>query len=404
MTMNPLHRSPSGPRHRFSYLAVCTVFVAFMMCVMLPQVGVARTMLQIGDGMTLSFADGDIDVRSGSGELHDIEVSENGVVMLTADYLNIDADGVAGGDDWFINELLMTNALVPESGLFINRVEMRDISAGAIDHDSLQGSQPFLTDPPVTEQSLIRMTNLSLQAENALISVDEISSLPVRLAETAQGRVFVTEGGLAVKGMTVMPLDQVRGENPLVDKLADRGMNSMSLDFVVMASIDMSATGMLVGYEFLSDIQDLATIEFAVRFAIDDDVFERLVPLLASPDDNPAALIGLSGAIALESGRLVIEDSGLGDIIFAVAAEEEGVSEAEFRSMTRMSAAAGVGSTFPEHVSRLLPPIEAMLKQGGRLTVTATPDTPVPLSSAIGFAMLPDLAIDQLGIVLSHQP
>jgi len=404
MIMNLIYRSSPGPRHRVSYLAVFTVFAICMMSVMLPQVGVARTMLQIGDGMTLSFADGDIDIRSGSGELHDVEVSEDGVVTLTADYLNIDADGVAGDDDWFINELLMTNVLVPDSGLFINRVEMRDISAGALDHDSLEGSQPFLTDPPVTEQSLIRMTNLSLQAENALISVDEISSLPVRLAETAQGRVFVAEGGLAVKGMTVMPLNQVRGENPLVDKLADRGMNSMSLDFVVMTSIDMSETGMLVGYEFISDIQDLATIEFAVRLAIDDDVFERLMPLLASPDDNAAALIGLSGAIALESGRLVIEDSGLGDIIVAVAAEEEGVSEAEFRSMTRMSAAAGVGSTFPEHVSRLLPPIEAMLKQGGRLTVSATPDTPVPLSSAIGFAMLPDLAIDQLGIVLSHQP
>ena len=375
-----------------------------MMCVMLPQVGVARTMLQIGDGMTLSFADGDIDVRSGSGELHDIEVSENGVVTLTADYLNIDADGVAGGDDWFINALLMTNVLVPESGLFINRVEMRDISAGAINHETLEGPQPLLSDPPVTEQSLIRMTNLSLQAENALISVDEISSLPVRLGETAQGQVFVTEGGLAVKGMTVMPLEQLRGANPLVDKLAERGMNSMALDFVVMASIDMLETQMLVGYEFMSDIQDLATIEFAVRFAIDDDVFVRLMPLLESPDDNAAALIGLSGAIALESGRLVIDDAGLGDIIFAVAAKEEGVSEAEFRSMTRMSAAVSVGATFPDNVSRLLPPIEAMLKQGGRLTVSATPDKPVPLSSAIGFAMLPDLAIEQLGIVLSHQP
>lgn len=404
MIMKLLHRSHPAPRPGLRYLAACALFAAFMMSVMLPQVGVARTMLQIGDGMTLSFADGDIDIRSGSGELHDVEVSEDGVVTLTADYLNIDADGVAGDDDWFINELLMTNVLVPDSGLFINRVEMRDISAGALDHESLQGSPPFVTDPPVTEQSLIRMTNLSVQAENALISVDEISSLPVRLAGTAQGRVFVTEGGLAVKGMTVMPLNQVRGENPLVDKLADRGMNSMSLDFVVMTSIDMSETGMLVGYEFISDIQDLATIEFAVRLAIDDDVFERLMPLLASPDDNAAALIGLSGAIALESGRLVIDDSGLGDIIFAVAAEEEGVSEAEFRSMTRMSTAVSVGTTFPENVSRLLPPIEAMLKQGGRLTVSATPDTPVPLSSAIGFAMLPDLAINQLGIELSHQP
>ena len=29
---------------------------------------------------------------------------------------------------------------------------------------------------------------------------------------------------------------------------------------------------------------------------------------------------------------------------------------------------------------------------------------PVPLSSVIGFAMMPDLAIDQLGISVTHQP
>ena len=368
-------------------------------CLLSPHMAGARTMLQLEDGVTLSFADGDIDIRSGSGELFDVAVSEDGEVALTADYLNIDADGTMGTEDWYINSLLMENALVPDAGLFINRIELRDILAGALDGDELASSNAF-----VTEQSLVRMSNLSLEAEDALISVDEISSLPIRLVEPTPGNPIVTEGGLAVRGMTIMPLEQARGKNPLIDKLAERGMNAVSLDFIVMTDIDMAGAGMNVGYEVMSDIHDLATIEFAVRFTIDDDVYARLLPLLAAPEDNAVAMLGLSGAIAVESGRLVIEDVGLGDIAFAVAAEEEGVSEAELRSMARMSAAAGVGATFPENVARLLPPIEAMLKEGGRLTATAAPDMPVPLSSAIGFAMFPDLAINQLGIALSHQP
>ena len=368
-------------------------------CLLSPHMAGARTMLQLEDGVTLSFADGDIDIRSGSGELFDVAVSEDGEVALTADYLNIDADGTMGTEDWYINSLLMENALVPDAGLFINRIELRDILAGALDGDELASSNAF-----VTEQSLVRMSNLSLEAEDALISVDEISSLPIRMAEPTPGNPIVTEGGLAVRGMTIMPLEQARGKNPLIDKLAERGMNAVSLDFIVMTDIDMAGAGMNVGYEVMSDIHDLATIEFAVRFTIDDDVYARLLPLLAAPEDNAVAMLGLSGAIAVESGRLVIEDVGLGDIAFAVAAEEEGVSEAELRSMARMSAAAGVGATFPENVARLLPPIEAMLKEGGRLTATAAPDMPVPLSSAIGFAMFPDLAINQLGIALSHQP
>lgn len=384
---------------RTLHLVAGAFFWVFAISLMAPQMASARTMLQIGDGMTLSFADGDIDIRSGSGELHDVEISEDGKVALTADYLNIDADGTMGDDDWYINSLLMKNALVPDAGLFINRVEVRDLFAGALDGAQVADSQAV-----VTEQSLIRMTNLSLEAEEALISIDEISSLPVRLAEPTPGNIVVTEGGLAVRGMTIMPLAQARGRNPLVDKLAERGLNSIALDFIVMTKIDIVETGMHVGYEFVSDIHDLANIEFAVRFAVDEDVYARLLPLLAEPEDNAMAMLGLSGAIAIESGRLVIDDSGLGDIAFAAAAEEEGVSEAEYRSMLRMSAAAGVGATFPENVARLLPPVEAMLKQGGRLTAIAAPDSPVPLTSVIGFAIYPDLAINQLRIALTHQP
>lgn len=384
---------------RTLHLVAGAFFWVFAISLMAPQMAGARTMLQIGDGMTLSFADGDIDIRSGSGELHDVEISEDGKVALTADYLNIDADGTMGDDDWYINSLLMKNALVPDAGLFINRVEVRDLFAGALDGAQVADSQAV-----VTEQSLIRMTNLSLEAEEALISIDEISSLPVRLAEPTPGNIVVTEGGLAVRGMTIMPLAQARGRNPLVDKLAERGLNSIALDFIVMTKIDIVETGMHVGYEFVSDIHDLANIEFAVRFAVDEDVYARLLPLLAEPEDNAMAMLGLSGAIAIESGRLVIDDSGLGDIAFAAAAEEEGVSEAEYRSMLRMSAAAGVGATFPENVARLLPPVEAMLKQGGRLTAIAAPDSPVPLTSVIGFAIYPDLAINQLRIALTHQP
>ena len=69
-----------------------------------------------------------------------------------------------------------------------------------------------------------------------------------------------------------------------------------------------------------------------------------------------------------------------------------------------MMLAGGLQQTFPENVSRLLPPIEAMLQQGGTLTISSVPPSPVPLSSAIGFAMFPDLAIDQLGITITHMP
>ena len=120
------------------------------------------------------------------------------------------------------------------------------------------------------------------------------------------------------------------------------------------------------------------------------------------PEENGTALIGLSGAVSLDEAELVIGDSGMLEILFEIAGEEEGMSQDEARFMARMGLASVIQQTFPENASHLMPPIEAFISQGGRLDIKAEPQTPVPLSSSIGFVMLPDLAIDQLGISVIH--
>ena len=102
-------------------------------------------------------------------------ITEDDVEVLTADYLMIDASGEIGGEDWFIHDLVMENAVIAEAGLFISRTEIRDLAAGGLDDTSLSDPQGL-----VSENSFVRFQNLSLEAEEALISIDEISSLPVK--------------------------------------------------------------------------------------------------------------------------------------------------------------------------------------------------------------------------------
>jgi len=358
----------------------------------------ANTSLQLEDGLVLSFADGTIDIRTGSGELEGVVVTENDIELLTADYLMIDASGEIGSEDWFIHDLVMENAVVIDAGLFIGLTEIRDLAAGSLDDSSLSDPEGL-----VSEDSFVRLQNLSLEAEEALISVDEISSLPVRLGESAPGQLVVVDGGVAVTGMTVMPLEQAYGQNPIIDKLTDRGMNSVGMDLVFRTVIS-PGDQFLIGYSLQALLHDLGALDLAVEFSVNGPVYDELMSMLASPEENAVAMLGLSGAIALDGAYVVIEDSGLFDILFSIAADEQGMSEAEMRSMARMTVAAGIATTFPENVSGLLPPLEAMLKNGGTLSIEASPSMPVPLSSAIGFAVMPDLALDQLGISVMHQP
>ena len=358
----------------------------------------ANTSLQLEDGLVLSFADGTIDIRTGSGELEGVVITEDDIDLLTADYLMIDASGEMGSEDWFIHDLVMENAVVIDAGLFIGLTEIRDLAAGSLDDTSLSDPEGL-----VSEDSFVRLQNLSLEAEEALISVDEIASLPVRLGESAPGQLVVVDGGVAVTGMTVMPLEQAYGQSPIIDKLTDRGMNSVGMDLVFRTVIS-PGDQFRIGYSLQALLHDLGALDLAVEFSVNGPVYDELMSMLASPEENAVAMLGLSGAIALDGAYVVIEDSGLFDILFSIAADEQGMSEAEMRSMARMTVAAGIATTFPENVSGLLPPLEAMLKNGGTLSIEATPSMPVPLSSAIGFAMMPDLAIDQLGVSVTHQP
>ena len=395
--MKPLfHTSGQG----FAAGAAC-LGLGLVLCLAAPLPAEARTTLQLETGDTLSFEDGSIDMRTGSGELYDVMLLEGDEPVLLADYLFIDASGEIGSLDWFIHELVAENAEVPEESVFIGRLELRDTAVGQLADDEAMASY----EQYITDDTSILLENVGMVAEDALFSIDRIASLPFSFAELNSGLQIVTSAGFEVDGMTVMPLEEsVPGENPVLDKLAERGISDIGMDLRIATGASLDGDEMQLFYGIEGSMRELAGIGFGIAFSMTQDAYSQLVPMLMEPEENGTALIGLSGAVALDGAELVIDDSGLMDILFEIAAEEEGVSEGDVRTMARISVAAVVQETFPQNLSRILPPIEAMISQGGRLEIAAMPQMPVPISSSLGFAVLPDLAIDQLGITVTHTP
>ncbi len=393
--MKPLlHTSGQG----FAAGAAC---LGLVLCLAAPLPAEARTTLQLETGDTLSFEDGSIDMRTGSGELYDVMLLEGDEPVLLADYLFIDASGEIGSLDWFIHELVAENAEVPEESVFIGRLELRDTAVGQLADDEAMASY----EQYITDDTSILLENVGMVAEDALFSIDRIASLPFSFAELNSGLQIVTSAGFEVDGMTVMPLEEsVPGENPVLDKLAKRGISDIGMDLRIATGASLDGDEMQLFYGIEGSMRELAGIGFGIALSMTQDAYSQLVPMLMEPEENGTALIGLSGAVALDGAELVIDDSGLMDILFEIAAEEEGVSEGDVRTMARISVAAVVQETFPQNLSRILPPIEAMISQGGRLEIAAMPQMPVPISSSLGFAVLPDLAIDQLGITVTHTP
>ena len=381
-----------------------TLFAALTATALLvfqPSLASARTTLQLDNGNVLSFSDGSIDMVTGSGELFDVSVVEYGEEVARAEYVRIDATGNLGQADWFVNELVADNLEAVEEGIFIGRAELRDIAMGmlAMD-DEMVDYEQYLT--PGTS---VLLENIGMADEEALFSVDRVASLPFGFDLLNDGQQIVTNAGIEVDGFTMMPLDgSAAGSDPMFQKLAERGITDVGMDLKIASGVRLAGDSMTMFYGIEAAMRDLTEIRFNVALSMAQVSYSQLVPMLSSPEDNGAALLGLSGAVSLDAAEIVIDDRGLLDILFEIAAEEEGVSDGDMRTMARMVLASALQGTFPENAANLLPPIEALVSQGGELQVLAQPGMPVPLSSSLGFMMLPDMAIQQLGITVTHMP
>ena len=381
-----------------------TLFAALTATALLvfqPSPASARTTLQLDNGNVLSFSDGSIDMVTGSGELFDVSVVEYGEEVARAEYVRIDATGNLGQADWFVNELVADNLEAVEEGIFIGRAELRDIAMGMlVMDDEMVDYEQYLT--PGTS---VLLENIGMADEEALFSVDRVASLPFGFDLLNDGQQIVTNAGIKVDGFTMMPLDgSAAGSDPMFQKLAERGITDVGMDLKIASGVRLAGDSMTMFYGIEAAMRDLTEIRFNVALSMAQVSYSQLVPMLSSPEDNGAALLGLSGAVSLDAAEIVIDDRGLLDILFEIAAEEEGVSDGDMRTMARMVLASALQGTFPENAANLLPPIEALISQGGELQVLAQPGMPVPLSSSLGFMMLPDMAIQQLGITVSHMP
>ena len=379
---------------------ILAAFVPLLVLLAALAPAAARSTIQLENGTSLSFAEGSVDMASGSGELLDVALLEGDEILLRADYLRIDASGSFGGSDWFVHELVAENAELPEEQTFVGKIELRDIAFGMLTGDE----PPANVEDLVTEDSLVRVANVGFSSPEAIVSVDLMETLPFAFDMMANGELVMTSAGFDVRGVTVMAQDGSGEENPFFAALEERGITDLGMDLRFETLAEVGTSDLTIYYGIETAIGDLSAIGLGFAFSISQDAYQNLVPLLSDTEDNAAALLGLSGTVVLEGAELVIEDAGAIDIMLAIAAEEEGVGEDEMRFMTRMMLGTSLQQIFPGTAARLMPPIEAMINSGGRLTIDAQPPTPVPLSSAIGFVMLPDMAIDQLGITVTHTP
>ena len=386
---------------RMATLRLLLVYATMVvMLVTTGQQAAAATSLQLQDGITLTFEGGQMDFTTGSGQLFDVTVEEYGDAILFAEQVEIAAEGTPGSDDWLIRDLRARNVELAEEMIFIGDLVVRELNMGAASNDEALNdiSQIF------GEGGFMRLRNVSVAEDDVLMTIDEMATEPFRFGALDDGTVVMARGGVTINGLSLMPMGSDAEYAEFLERLRARGVDALVMDMKLIAGTRIVGPELEVFYVMGGDMRGLGSFELDIEVGINSSLYAQLVPQLQDPDSSSTALLGMTSAAYLRSAGLVYHDTGIGDIILEVAAEEDGVATEDMRSMMRVMLAESIRSTFPENASWMLPPLDATLKAGGRLEIAMDPPSAVPLSSMIGFLMLPDLAIQQLGLDISHRP
>ena len=250
----------------------------------------------------------------------------------------------------------------------------------------------------------MRLRNVSVAEDDIVMTIDEMATDPFRFGTLEDGTVVMARGGVTINGLSLMPMGSDAEYAEFLERLRARGVDALVMDMQLIAGTRIVAPELEVFYVMGGDMRGLGSFELDIEVGINSSLYSELVPQLQDPDSSGTALLGMTSAAYLRSAGLVYNDTGIGDIILEVVAEEDGFTAEDMRSMMHLMLVESIRSTFPENANWMLPPLDATLKAGGQLKIELDPPSAVPFSSMIGYLMLPDLAVQQLGLDIKHRP
>ena len=106
------------------------------------------------------------------------------------------------------------------------------------------------------------------------------------------------------------------------------------------------------------------------------------------------------GKIQLNKVIFQIEDLGVRKPLIIMAASNMGMSEEDVINMSNEMIQSVLFPFIPVNAEKFSDSISKFVEQGGKLTFSINPQNPLPIISSMGLLVMPDLAIESLGIKL----
>jgi len=375
----------------------------------------AEKFIDLGPSLKLSYKTGNIDTNTFNGFASDISFFDkfnNDELIGNAKTLKIESqknkDGQVIINLFSLSEIF---AYDDEFGfeIVIDKISIRDFNSAILKDD-------FAED--VANYDLLKHKNFSFNISGVNFKNNEFDlgikkiSLPkIKYGKLSSGEEFAQETSFEIKEISFTANPSNIDLLPLNVILASIGQQSLTVDLNTYSEVFDKGLMLKIISKLGLNIIGGAALNLELDYSVPIETFSYFSNNQSLIDElqtqNFENLDNFNNEILMELGKIQlnkvifqIEDLGVRKPLIIMAASNMGMSEEDVINMSNEMIQSVLFPFIPVNAEKFAHSISKFVEQGGKLTFSINPQNPLPIISSMGLLVMPDLAIESLGIKL----
>ena len=394
------------------FLKVCALFFCTYV-ILLSNISYSDQFIDFGNDVKLTYKNGNLNKDTYNGFASNVFLFEREKLFGTIKTLKIDSQKTQNGKSNInLISLKGINLFDDDVGfnITIEKFEVSDFDPEIFQYDYSNGKVPNYKFEEHKNFSL-NLTGIKIASNDFDLKISSINFPKIKYGVLSSGQEFAKNSTFEMNGFSFIPNPENIEMLPLNVILASIGQQSLKMDLLGKAIVDDKGLFLDMISNFDFNIIGAASLKTSLNYLVPIDTYNyfynnsSLIEEMQS--QNFENLDNFNNEILMELGKIQlskisikIEDLGARKPLLIMYASSAGISEEEALGLINMTIQGLFSQFIPANADKFSENISQFLIEGGEIELTVSPPNPLPLISAAGLFVMPDLAIESLGVKL----
>ena len=381
--------------------------------ILLSNISYSDQFIDFGNDVKLTYKNGNLNKDTYNGFASNVFLFEREKLFGTIKTLKIDSQKTQNGKSNInLISLKGINLFDDDVGfnITIEKFEVSDFDPEIFQYDYSNGKVPNYKFEEHKNFSL-NLTGIKIASNDFDLKISSINFPKIKYGVLSSGQEFAKNSTFEINGFSFIPNPENIEMLPLNVILASIGQQSLKMDLLGKSIVDDKGLFLDMISNFDFNIIGAASLKTSLNYLVPIDTYNyfynnsSLIEEMQS--QNFENLDNFNNEILMELGKIQlskisikIEDLGARKPLLIMYASSAGISEEEALGLINMTIQGLFSQFIPANADKFSENISQFLIEGGEIELTVSPPNPLPLISAAGLFVMPDLAIESLGVKL----